>query len=42
MSRRSIPSDVGKLTPAEVDAIKDPQLARALSLVADIATPAGG
>jgi len=36
------PTDVGKLTPAEVDAIKDPQLARALSLVADISTPVGG
>jgi carboxyl-terminal processing protease len=36
------PEDVGKLTPAEVDAIKDPQLARALSLVADVATPVGG
>jgi carboxyl-terminal processing protease len=36
------PEEVGKLTPAEVDAIKDPQLARALSLVADVATPAAG
>jgi carboxyl-terminal processing protease len=36
------PESVGKLTPAEVDAIKDPQLARALSLVADVATPVGG
>ena len=40
------PEDVGKLTPAEVNSIKDPQLARALSIVADIstpvATPAGG
>ena len=33
------PEAVGKLTPAQVDAIKDPQLARALSLVADISTP---
>ncbi len=36
------PDDVSKLTPAEVDAIKDPQLARALTLVADISTPLGG
>ena len=36
------PVEVGKLTPAEVDAIKDPQLARALSLVADVATPVAG
>ncbi len=33
------PEEVGKLTPAEVDAIKDPQLARALSLVADVSAP---
>jgi carboxyl-terminal processing protease len=36
------PEDVGKLTPAQVDTIKDPQLAQALSLVADISTPVGG
>jgi carboxyl-terminal processing protease len=36
------PDDVSKLTAAEVDAIKDPQLARALSLVANLSTPVGG
>ena len=36
------PEAVGKLTAAQVNTIKDPQLARALSLVADIATPTGG
>ena len=33
------PTDVSKLTAAQVDAIKDPQLARALTLVADLAKP---
>ncbi len=36
------PIDVGKLTPAQVDEIKDPQLARGLSLVTAIREPAGG
>jgi len=36
------PTDVSKLTAAQVDAIKDPQLARALTLVADLAKPVGG
>ncbi len=36
------PIDVGKLTPAEVDEITDPQLARGLSLVTAIKEPAGG
>jgi C-terminal processing protease CtpA/Prc len=36
------PTDVSKLTAAQVDSIKDPQLARALTLVADLAKPVGG
>jgi carboxyl-terminal processing protease len=36
------PGDVSKLTPAEATAIKDPQLARALSLVAELSAPLGG
>jgi len=36
------PEAVAKLTPAEVESIKDPQLARALSLVADVSAPTGG
>ena len=39
----SEPADIAKLTPAEVDALKDPQLARGLTLVtAATATPTGG
>jgi carboxyl-terminal processing protease len=39
----SVPADIAKLTPAEVDGLKDPQLARGLTLVtATTATPTGG
>ena len=37
-----LPASVRKLTPAEVATIKDPQLARALALVADASTPTAG
>jgi carboxyl-terminal processing protease len=35
------PEDVGKMTPAQVDAMTDPQLARALTLVAAVTTTNG-
>ena len=35
------PEDVGKMTPAQVDALTDPQLARALTLVAAVTTTNG-
>ncbi len=39
----SAPDDIAKMTPAQVDALKDPQLARGLTLVtAATATPTGG
>jgi carboxyl-terminal processing protease len=39
----SVPADIAKLTPAEVDGLNDPQLARGLTLVtAATATPTGG